>query len=115
MIRKIIMYSLAGISLGVILMLLPIAFFFYSAETSITSSENLAEKNATESNLAAGETLYKSRASSLSEAAQIYGRSEAFQEKSPSTILVPLTLAAASGLLAGITVIIIIKKTSWLK
>jgi hypothetical protein len=116
MIKKIIIYSLVGIILGVLVMLLPIAFFLCSdINVSTTLSENAPEKNATDSNLATGGAVYKARASSLSEAAQIYGKNEAFQETFPSTILVPLMLAAVSGLFAGITVIVIAKKTPWLK
>ncbi|MBS7654175.1 hypothetical protein KEJ43_03790 [Candidatus Bathyarchaeota archaeon] len=120
MIRKIIMYSLAGITLGILVMLLPIALFLYCSNINVSStlSESAAGKNVTGNDFSAvvsNATLGVPRAASISEAAQIYGKSETYQETSSLTISVPLMLAVASGLFAGIIVIVVAKKTRWLK
>ncbi|MBS7635266.1 hypothetical protein KEJ34_07280 [Candidatus Bathyarchaeota archaeon] len=120
MIRKIIAYSLAGITLGILVMLLPIALFLYCSNINVIStlSESAAEKNVTGNDYnftVSNATLGAARAASLREAAQIYGKSETYQETSPLTMSVPLMLVAVSGLFAGITVMVVAKKTRWLK
>lgn len=114
------MYSLAGITLGILVMLLPIALFLYCLNINVSStlSESAAEKNVTGDDYnftVSNATLGAARAASLSEVAQIYGKSETYQEASSLTMSVPLILAAVSGLFAGITVMVIVKKTRWLK
>lgn len=122
MIRKIIMCSLAGITLGILVMLLPIALFLYCSNINVrqTLSESADEKNVTDNdfNFNVSNATYKAPVASLSEAAQIIGKGEINQETPSDTFLtisVPLMLAAISGLFAGITVMAIAKKTRWLK
>lgn len=118
MIRKIIMYSLFGITLGILVMLLPIALFLYISNINArpTLSEGAAEKNIAGNDYASAVSNATSgapRAAALSEAAQIYGKNEVIQENPSLAMLASLILAAVSGFFAGITVMVVAKRTRW--
>ncbi len=113
MLKKIAFYSFAAIFLGIIVMLLPLTLYIpiltsTTTQTLPTTKED--EKHYTSS------MINETRNLSLSEAAQIYGRSDIIIESKeaailfPLNILIPLILVISTGLITALIVKIVINR-----